>query len=123
MAKIIGILIFCFSIVIIGIIGFNQLHYWERSVRIFKLNSEQSFGRNSDRRRGEFERREEHERPDRGRSIEGGRRHRGGHSRGGNSVQLGTVSWFLSVFAAFTVVTIYLDKVLYMIRKRKKRIA
>jgi len=38
------------AILIVGIIGFNRLHYFERSARIFKTNSTQSF------RRGHFDR-------------------------------------------------------------------
>ena len=59
-------------------------------------------------------------------SFEGGRG-RGGDRRGGGEfrdvrkVSLGTVGWFLAVFAAFTVISIYLDKAYYLIRRRKQK--
>ena len=58
MIKKISLKIVALIIVISGIVAFNQLHYWERSVRIFSSNSEQSFGRETDRRRGGSERSE-----------------------------------------------------------------
>ena len=52
MAKRIGFLIISAAIIVIGIIAFNRLHYWERSVQIFALNNGQAFGRGFDRHRG-----------------------------------------------------------------------
>ncbi len=42
-----------------------------------------------------------------------------GHGRRGNSVQLITVGWFLAVFALFTIVTIYIDKLFKYIHQRR----
>ena len=39
--------------------------------------------------------------------------------RDGRNISLGTVGWFLAVFAAFTVISIYLDKAYYLFWKRK----
>lgn len=165
MVKKITLIFISLVILIAGIIAFNNLHYWERSVRIFKMNSEQTEGRSFERR-GSHERFEREqgarERPDfrnmpdsvrqriiaeRGfqsssdslrqrssRTFSGEREalegrgfdrggHRGGNFRRGRNVNLGDVSLFFAVFAAFTVVTIYIDKVLNIIRKREKRIA
>ena len=38
--------------------------------------------------------------------------------RGGSAIRLISVGWFLAVFAGFTVVTIYLDTFIKMIRKK-----
>jgi hypothetical protein len=60
-----------------------------------------------------------------GRSFEGGRRDRDDHGRGGfpggKKIYLRNVIWFLAVFAAFTVITLYLDKAYCFIRKRQNR--
>src|SRR5665811_1410117 len=59
MIKKISLKIVVLIIVISGIVAFNQLHYWERSVRIFSSGSEQNFGRETtDHRRGGSERSE-----------------------------------------------------------------
>ena len=56
-------------------------------------------------------------------SFEGGIRNRDGHGRGdfqgGKKINLRNVLWFLAVFALFTVIVIYIDKSLYLIRKKK----
>jgi hypothetical protein len=49
----------------------------------------------------------------------GGRHGREGF-RGGEKVNLSSVSWFLAVFALFAVITIYLDQVISIFRKRRK---
>jgi hypothetical protein len=46
------------AIVVTGVFSFAALHYWESSVRIFQMNSDQQNFRNG---RGEFDRRERHE--------------------------------------------------------------
>jgi hypothetical protein len=51
----------------------------------------------------------------------GGRGERGGDFRRGGNVRLNNVYWFLSVFAGFVVLTIYLDKLAKFIRKKVKR--
>jgi hypothetical protein len=56
--------------------------------------------------------------------FEGGFRDGNGRGRGefpgGNSISLRNVQWFLAVFAMFTVIAIYLDKAICLIRKRNK---
>ena len=175
MTKKISFIILSVAIVVTGYFAFRNLNYWQRSVRIFKMNSDQPFGRSREgfERRGGFDRlSNEGERFDRNAtrempdslrkrfgeaervrpaiqegtvpdsirqrfksgerrpgdrmSFEGGRG-RGGDRRGGNgfrdgrNINLGTVGWFLAVFAAFTVITIYLDKAYYLVRKRKQK--
>jgi hypothetical protein len=44
MVKRISYLIISLAIIVIGIIAFNRLNFWERSVRIFEFNSEQFTG-------------------------------------------------------------------------------
>ncbi|MCY1723030.1 hypothetical protein OU798_21965 [Prolixibacteraceae bacterium Z1-6] len=44
---------------------------------------------------------------------------RGSHGRGGNTVHLNTVGWFLAVFALFTLVTLYIDKFITYRRRNK----
>ncbi len=55
--------------------------------------------------------------------AEAGFRNGDGHGRGefqgGQKIRLTNVWWFLAVFAAFTVVVIYLDKAYCLIRKRR----
>lgn len=49
---------------------------------------------------------------------------RGGHGRDfrrGSSVRLANVGWFFIVFAGFSVVTIYLDMLLKLIKRKKKQ--
>jgi len=166
MVKKISISILAVAIVIIGIIAFNRFHYWERSVGIFKMNSEQSFGRGFGGGRNEFGRnfggerfQGSPERPDfrnipdsarqgsfAGRRIpsqsdslrtgrfgsfngnrqafgnQGFNRNRqgGGGFRRGSNMQLINVMWFLAVFAAFTTITIYIDKAIRYFTKRRK---
>ncbi|TFG43389.1 MAG: hypothetical protein E4H43_01785 [Bacteroidia bacterium] len=176
MARKISFLVLSAAILVSGIIGFNKLDYWNRSVRIFNQNSDAQFEGRTGRRPGEreefsrqreqgerFVRPEMREMPDsirarfdqreglpgsgmRGREIPdslrrqfgpGGRdrmgqsspegrlrnaRDRGrGEFAGGKKINLRNVMWFLAVFAAFTVIAIYLDKAFCLIRKRKSR--
>lgn len=55
--------------------------------------------------------------------FEAGIRGGSGHGRGninGQKISLGNVWWFLAVFASFTVIVIYIDKLICFIRKRKR---
>ncbi len=58
-------------------------------------------------------------------SFEGGFRTGEGRGRGefpgGKKINIRNVKWFLAVFALFTVIAIYLDKVICLIRRRKRR--
>jgi hypothetical protein len=149
MAKKITIGILSLGIVITGIMAMNRLRFIERSMWIFKVNHEQTYNRGFDRHGGNFERErnkrsKEYERPDfrnmpdsarqrnfaerEGRTIPlpGDRDsfqkdgfERGSHGRGGSTVHLNTVGWFLAVFALFTLVTLYIDKFITS-RKRNK---
>ena len=180
MVKKISFLIPAAAILVIGVIGFGKLGYWERSVRIFRTGSGTQFegrmgrgggGREFERdgadrierpggREG-FVRPEMRELPDsirarfeagegrqgqgmRERNIpdslrqqlrpqDGGRTGRGsfeggfrtgegrgrGEFPGGKKINIRNVKWFLAVFAAFTVIAIYIDKVVCLIRRRK----
>jgi hypothetical protein len=60
MLRKISTIILMAAIVVTGVIAFVNLRYWESSVRIFQMNSDQPTGRDS---RGGFDR---GERPDRG---------------------------------------------------------
>jgi len=42
--------------------------------------------------------------------------------RGGNSIRLRNVLWFLAVFSLAALLTIYIDKLLKSVRKRKKKL-
>lgn len=59
--------------------------------------------------------------------FEGGFRDGGGRGRGefpgGKSINFRNVQWFLAVFAMFTVIAIYLDKAICLIRRRNKTAA
>ncbi|MCG6186781.1 hypothetical protein [Maribellus maritimus] len=138
MAKKIGIIIINLGIVIWGIIGFNHLNYWERSVRIFHVNSEQNFRPGFDPGRSSFDERSSRNRTNRTKSIaqqsadvvqrnreslrernfeDRGHGRRGFHSR--QKIQLRNVVWFLAVFCLFTVGTIYTDKIRTFRKKEK----
>ena len=60
MARKISFLILSVAILVTGIIGFNKLGYWDRSVRIFSFNSDVQFEGRGGRGQGErgFEGRE-----------------------------------------------------------------
>ena len=176
MVKKISFLILSVAILVIGIIAFRKLGYWDRSVRIFKYSSNTPFegrmGRGQEGRefegrerpgggegfvrpemrelpdsiRARFETREGRpgqgmrernipdslrqqfgprngERTERG-PVEGGIRNGEGRGRGefpgGKKVNIRNVKWFLAVFAAFTVIAIYIDKAVCLIRRRKR---
>lgn len=61
MFRKISTIILMVAIVVTGILGFVNLHYWESSVRIFQINSDQQNFRDG---RGGFDRRERYERPE-----------------------------------------------------------
>jgi len=175
MVKKISFLIISVAILVIGVIAFSKLSYWDRSVRIFKYSSNTSFegriGRGQEGRefegrerpggregfvrpeirelpdsiRARFENRErgadqglrernipdslrQQFRPRNGERLEGGsfiggiRNGEGGgrgEFPGGKKINIRNVKWFLAVFAAFTVIAIYIDKAVCLIRKRK----
>jgi hypothetical protein len=175
MVKKISFLILSVAILVVGIIAFSKTSYWDRSVRIFKYDSNTPFegriGRGQEGREFEdrerpgggegFERPEMRELPDsirarfetregrpgqgmrernipdslrqqfgprNGEGLErapggGGIRNGEGRGRGefpgGKKVNIRNVKWFLAVFAAFTVIAIYIDKVVCLVRKRK----
>lgn len=58
-------------------------------------------------------------------SFEGGFRTGEGRGRGefpgGQNINIRNVKWYLAVFAAFTVIAIYIDKAVCLIRRRKRR--
>jgi hypothetical protein len=151
--KKISITIVSLLIILAGVFAFNKLQYWDRSARIFKLNSKQLFGRDFGRHSGDFESRNRRDRSDnpgertarpefrnvpdslregrsrsfsregsdsRERNFERSIQRRGNH-RQGKDIQLRTVVWFLAVFAAFTVLTNYLDIVVKKVWRKKKQ--
>ena len=176
MVKKISFLILSAFILVVGVIAFSKLGYWEKSVRIFKFSSNTASDGRMERGREdrEFEGRErpggregfvrpetrelpdsirarfetgegrpgqgtrernipdslrqlyrsrdDGERMGRG-SIEGGIRDGEGRGRGefpgGKKVNIRNVKWFLAVFAGFTVIAIYIDKAVCLVRKRK----
>lgn len=101
------------AIIAAGYTGFKKLNYWPRSARIFSYNPDQASGGRSGRDHGGNEgrnhlrdgSRSDNQRPQRGESGRGG-------SRNENKINLRNVWWFLSVFAAFTVMTVYSDKMI-----------
>jgi hypothetical protein len=172
MVKKISYLLIAVAIVVAGYIAFNKLDYWERSVRIFSLNSsDQSFQGKTGRGHNEFDNRRDREGGDRFEKSEGFREgfekhemdelpdsiiagfgaeegfeqpemneHRdsermkrgsfeagaGERNRHGGDgfpevkkINLSNTVWFLAVFALFTVISIYFDKAINLIRKRK----
>jgi hypothetical protein len=149
MIKKIAIILFSAGLMASGIFGFNKLNYWERSVWIFDFKAmERRFEGRGRGSHDEFDRRsrdtpdssprmrsdgELRERPDgefRERSEDRasfgpGDRGRGGQGRGdshrGKKVRLRNVAWFLVVFSAFTVVSVYLDRAWMRLRKKKIR--
>lgn len=83
------------------------------------------FERRGDRSQGDFARRDAERRPEfEGRSDFGpgsrdGRGRGRGDSRRGKPVRLRNVLWFLAVFASFTALAVYFDRIYLKIRKRK----
>jgi hypothetical protein len=160
MVKKISYIVISVAILVTGYFAFSKLNYWERSVRIFKINNsdqpvEGRMGRGPrgferpamrelpDSIQSRFEsggerpmmrnrnipdslrqpfRRTDGERVERG-SFEGGIGRGDGRGRGdfpgGKRINLRNVAWFLGVFAAFAVISIYLDKMYCLIRKRR----
>jgi hypothetical protein len=51
-----------------------------------------------------------------GRRFDNGDRHGRDGFRNGKKINLGNVIWFLAVFASFTVIAIYLEKIICLIR-------
>ena len=107
-----------------GFIALDKLSYWERSVRVFKMD-EQSFGRRGFGERGES-REARFGAEGRGRSgdgnssgFRGDNGHGRGNFRGGKKVNLARIPWFLAVFASFTVITFCLDRLYLLLRKRR----
>ena len=137
MVRKISFAILSVAILVIGVMALRNLNYWESSVWIFKLNSDQlikgrtghgqGYGRGHavfrDERRPERAEGIERQQSERGSTDEGFRQRRGrgrGDFRGGKKINLGNVLWYLAVFASFTVTVIYIDKSLRLFRKRKK---
>ncbi len=58
-------------------------------------------------------------------SFEGGTRSGEGRGRGGypagSKINISNVKWFLALFAFFTVIAIYADKMFCLVRKRKRK--
>jgi hypothetical protein len=55
------------------------------------------------------------------RGLKYGEGHGRGEFQGGKKINLRNVLWFLAVFASFTVASLYADKGINLIRKRKTR--
>jgi len=138
MVKKISFSILALAILAVGIYAFTKINYWERSIRIFSYDSAASFNGRGGRGQGGFDgrripgERSDFNRPDfnqlpdsvRARFEAGRGRPDAGRGRGefpvGNSISIRNVQWFLAVFAMFTVIAIYLDKAICLIRKRNK---
>lgn len=143
--KIIYILL-SLSILAGGYIASGKLGYFERSAAIFKLNSAVSFNGQGGRGfRGERDFRDGQRRarpdfrqlPDSIRQRFENRRESFGHGEKGESRQnfhggfraneaargmhlnLRNVSWFLLVFASFTVIVVYFDKAYRHLRRKR----
>ena len=142
-------LILSVAVLVIGIIAFSKLSYWDRSVRIFNYSSDTPFERRTGRglEGREFEAGEgrpgqgmrERNIPDSLRQQFGprnGERFERGHFEGGiingesrrreefsggKKINIRNVKWFLAVFTSLTVIVIYTDKAIFLIRKRKAR--
>lgn len=149
MVKKISFLILSVIILVIGIIAFSKLSYWDRSVRIFNYSLGTPLEGRPGRGPGDREFEAGEGRPDQGireRNIpdslrqqfrpRGGDRlgsghfygemrngegRRGGEFAQGKKINIRNVKWFLAVFAAFTVIVIYTDKAIFLMRKRKGR--
>jgi hypothetical protein len=89
-------------------------------MRIFQERRERSVGRRgnvTDSLRREFGG-NRFERPGSNLEVRDGERRGRSGFPAGRKINLRNVYWFLAVFAAFTVVVIYVDKVLYLIKKK-----
>lgn len=150
MARKISFIILSVAILIIGVIAFSKLSYWDRSIRIFNFSSNVTFegrmdrGPESGRPYGEEGRLNRQVRPGEGSARpemrilpdsirarfevregrpEHGTSNNGDRARiefpGSKKINLRNVKWFLALFASFTVVVIYVDKLYSLIQKRK----
>jgi hypothetical protein len=113
-----SILILSIAIMVTGVVAFFKLGYWERSVRIFSISQDvPSPGKSGSGSKGE----NEFSGPE-GRSFKGGIRNREGHRRGelneSGRMDLSHVFWFTSVFALFTLIAIYIDRGISLLRRR-----
>ncbi|HLN56093.1 MAG TPA: hypothetical protein VK207_08875 [Bacteroidales bacterium] len=128
-------------IVVAGYIGFGKLSYFERSVRIFRMDNQSFSGRagrgfeNGGQFRGvrgearpDFRHLPDSVRRTEDSSVRGSRRFEGsihgnegrrGDFRGREKVSLQSVGWFLAVFASFTVITICIEKLYRLFHMRK----
>jgi|WetSurSiteA1Bulk_404760.scaffolds.fasta_scaffold74137_1 hypothetical protein len=166
MVRKISFLILSVALLVLGALAFNKLGYWDRSVRIFRFNSDASYtGKKAigQGARREFAGSRTHDLPDNlrrrfgageispvsekwnkdvpdstrktigqgireqseTRHFEAGIRneadHRGGELNGTKKINLRNVLRFLSVFAFFTILALYLDKGATLIRKRNAK--
>jgi hypothetical protein len=122
MVKKISILLLVAAILITGFISLKKLNYIDRSAMVFRVESSAfpNQARGERQTTGDRPVRQGFEERDvrpgfegRGRNFSGFRRRDDGNetgSRGGKSISLMNVMYFLSVFAAFTVIAIYVDK-------------
>jgi hypothetical protein len=70
--------------------------------------------------RRQFESRERFgERPGAEGAMRGGRDFGRGRPGGGAKINLGSVAWYLAVFALFTLIAVYSDKALSLVKKKK----
>lgn len=125
MVRKISFAILALAILATGFIAFRKLNYWESSVWIFKLNPKQlneggfnqDIVREQDINEEQYrdQRVERDQRQGRGRGYGRGRGNFGEEKK----INLRNVLWYLAVFSSFTVVAIYLDKGLHLIRKKK----
>jgi hypothetical protein len=127
--KIISI-IFALAILTAGYFAWKRLNYWDRSVIVFKYDpAEQQFGRGMGRGPGGFDGRQGREVPDsirmkfeqrgdRPQVRRGGEFH-GDRQAAGARISMRTVPWYLTIFASFTVIVIYIEKGIKFIRKKK----
>lgn len=142
MLRKISFAILSVAILVTGVIALRKLNYLDSSIWVFKLNSGQvserrmghGFGEGRGRGQGMRERNFtdslRHEFPpelrERGERIppSGDFRNHDGRGRGdfreGSKINLRNVLWFLAVFASLTVITIYTDKAIKLIRRKKK---
>ena len=130
MVKIISILLLVAAILITGFISMKKLNYIDRSAMVFRVESSAFPNQARGERQITADRRVRRDNLTSGRQIpgrfendsisrirgsfDGGfRRHDDGNERGirgGKSINLNNVLYFLSVFVAFTVIAIYVDK-------------
>jgi hypothetical protein len=156
MIRRISFLILSVAILVNGVIAFNKLNFWKKSVEIFSFDSNAVFGArmgNSSEEgkgvgdRGKLNIQDGSVRQGRGKRNKNvadslkkqlepnesgktdnqlfkvGVREREGRGRSefteGKKINLRIVLWFFAVFASFTVLVIYIDNGISLIRKRK----